>query len=453
MTGPDPDRLLSIASQLVEAAKPGESVEVAVSHSRSNSVRVYEGSLESYTRADNEGIGVRVITEQRQGFASAGTLEGATVAQLLEDARDNARFTEADPNAGVAEPDGVSAASVELWRAGVGATTEAERIDTAVELERRVMAVDGVTGIRVATYSDGEGAVALASTSGIRSSSIASSVSIAVQAMAEDGHRTQIAGGFDVGREPAELDLDRAINRAAERATGMVGAAQPATATVDLVLDPDAAATLVGLAAGTLTGDRVLRGRSPFADRVGEAIAAPKLSVADDPTDPRSLGADSHDGEGLATRCNQLIDSGLLRGFLYDSYFGRQAQVGSTGSAVRAARGLPNPGLQALNIAGGPDGSLDDIIESTELGVFVYSFAGLHSGVNAISGDLSVGVEGRMIRNGSLAEPIAEATVASTLQRLLLDIKKVGSNPEALPSGTIAPALLIGEVALSGSSG
>ncbi len=452
MTALDPDHLAAIAAGVVERAVGSEHVEVAVSHSRSTSCRVYGGALESFTRAENQGIGVRVVVEGRQGFASAGTLDPAVVHQLLDDARQNARFTESDPFAGVAEPDGVEAVAVDLWRPGVSKVTETERIATALELEKSVVAYDGITGVRTATYGDSEGAVALASTSGITAKTLASSASLGVAALAADGERTQTAYGFDAAREPADLDIGRAIKRAAERALAMRGASKPQSATVDLVLDPDLAATVIGVAAGTLTGDRVLRGRSPFADRLGEQVAAESLSFVDDPTNPDSLGADSHDGEGLATRRIDLVSGGRLEAFLHDSYTGRRSESGSTGSAVRAARGLPHPGVQALNVAPGDGGSLEDLIAGVELGVFAFSLAGLHSGVNPISGDLSVGVEGRMIRNGSLAEPISGATVASTIQRLLLDIKSIGSTPTALPSGTIVPPMVIGGVALSGSS-
>ena len=233
----------------------------------------------------------------------------------------------------------------------------------------------------------------------------------------------------------------------------MIGATKPATATVDLVLDPHLAATVLGLVSGTLTGDRVLKGRSPFVGRVGQQVGAAQLSLVDDATDPDSLGADSHDGEGLATRRVPLIVDGVLQGFLHDSYTGRRSGAGSTGSAVRGIRGLPAPGLHALFVAPGSAGALEELIAKTELGVLVFSLAGLHSGVNPVSGDFSVGVEGRMIRHGALAEPISECTVGSTLQRLLLDVSAIGSDLVHLPSGVSTPSIVISGVTLSGASG
>lgn len=449
----EPESLLAIARSLVERAESGEQLEVAVSESESTSVRVYEGAVESFTSARNRGVGIRVIRDGREGFASAGSLDPDVLAQTLADARDNAGFAEADEHAGIAEPDGVAAVDIDLWRDSVLDIDAGTKIATALDLESRVKAADPrISGVRTATFGDSAGAYALVSTAGIEAGRRSTSVSASVQALAPDGERTQIGGAGDAARELAGLDLDGVVDRAVSQTLDLLGATKPATATVSLVLDPRQAATVLGLVAGTLTGDRVLKGRSLFIGREGEQIASPLLSIVDDPTDPLSLGADSHDGEGLACRRNPLVTDGVLDGFLHDAYTGRRTGVGSTGSAVRSIRGLPSPGVQALAVAAGGSGDLDALIKGVDLGVLVFGLAGLHSGVNPVSGDFSVGVEGRMIRNGELAEPISECTVSSTLQRLLLGITAVGSDVEHLPSGVTAPGLVIGDVMLSGQN-
>ncbi|MEL6983674.1 MAG: TldD/PmbA family protein, partial [Actinomycetota bacterium] len=416
------------------------------------SIRAYGGEVESLTTAETHAIGVRVLVDGREGFASAGTLDDDVVDAMLDEARDNARFAEADPHVGIATPDGVAPIEIDLWRDGVGQTPNQNKIELALELERRVTSADArITGVRVAGYGDSSGSFALASTSGIRAATRATSASASVQALARDGERTQTGYAWDGAREPSELDLDRVVERAVSHSVDLLGSTQPKTSTVDLVLDPHLAATVLGLIAGTLTGDRVLKGRSPFVDRVGESVAAPVLTFLDDPTDPRSLGADSHDGEGLACRAVPLITDGVLDGFLHDSYTGRRSGEGSTGSAIRGTRGLPSPGLHALTVRPG-EGTLEELIAGVDHGLLVFSLAGLHSGVNPVSGDFSVGVEGRMIRNGQLAEPINECTIASTLQRLLLDVRAVGGVVDHLPSGVSTPPVVIGGVALSGAA-
>lgn len=448
-----PDDLLAIASRLVDKAEGDEQMEVACSHGVSTNVRVYDGAVESLTQAEDQGIGVRILRDGREGFASAGTLDPDVVDRLLIDARDNASFAEVDPDAGIAEADGIDAVEVDLWREGIFNHSVQDKIDLAIELERRVKTADArITGVRTATYGDGASAFALASTNGIRASTRGTSAGVGVQALADDGGQAQTGYAGDGAREPADIDLDGVVERAVSHAVDLLGSTKPASRKVNLVLDPRLSATVLSVISGTLSGGRVIKGRTPFADRVGETIAHPSLSFVDDPTDPESLGADSHDGEGLACRRVPLVEDGVLKGYYWDSYTGRRGGTGSTGSAQRGARGLPGPGIHALSVQNGTGGSLDELIAGVDDGVFVFSLAGLHSGVNAVSGDLSLGVEGRIIRNGELAEPIGEATVGSTLQRLLLDIEAIGSDREHLSNGVSTPSLVIGDVMLSGAA-
>ena len=446
-----PEQLLDVAQKLVSEAQAGEEIEVACAAGQSTTVRVYEGDVESFTTATSAGVGVRVIRDGREGFASAGSLDPHVLAAVLEDARDNANFAEADEWAGVAQPDGVVAQEVDVWREDLADVTAQQKIEIALDVERRLRNSDPrITGVRTAAYGDSADAFALASTSGITATTRSTGSSLSIQALAVDGERTQTGYAWDAARHPSDLDTDFVVERARSQTVDLLGASKPPSAKVSLVLEPRLAATIVGLVAGTLAGDRVLKGRSPFVGRVGERIAADALSFADDPTDLGSLGADSHDGEGLACRRNQLVTNGVLDGFYYDAYNARRAGVSSTGSATRGTRGLPSPGVLALSIAAGSGGSLADLIGQTQLGVMVFSLAGLHSGVNAVSGDFSVGVEGRMIRNGELAEPISECTVASTLQRMLLDITAVGSDATYLPSAFLPQLWLFGMSASPG---
>jgi PmbA protein len=158
-----------------------------------------------------------------------------------------------------------------------------------------------------------------------------------------------------------------------------------------------------------------------------------------------------YDAEGLACRRNVLIERGELKGFVYDTVSARRAGTVSTGSAVRGGiAGSPSAGCRALQLA---PGEVDqaEILRRVGNGVFVESLIGVHSGVNPVSGDFSVGVTGLMIRDGQLAEPVREITVASTLQRMLLDVVHVGSDLEWLPGPAAGQSVAIDNIAISGT--
>ncbi len=445
------DELLSIADSLVESALPGEHVEVVLSRATSTVVKVYGGEVESLTSADSSGAGVRVVRDGRLGFAHCGSLERSVLAATLAEARDNCAFSAPDEFNRLADPDGVDVVPRDAWSAAVVDRAVDAKIDTALDLERRTVGLDPrVTSARSTAYGDAWGESVIVSTTGIRGSDRGASCSVSTQPLAVDGAETQIGFGHDAGRVPELLDLDRVAEEAVERSTRLLGAMKPASGRLTIVLEPRLSLTLLGIVSGMLAGDVVVKGRSPFADRVGESVAAPALHLVDDPTRPESLGAEEVDGEGLACRRNDLIVDGVLSGFLRDTYTGLRTGLGSTASAVRGARSLPGVGAQVLVMRPGTR-SLADLISDVEVGLFVNSFSGLHSGVNAVSGDFSVGADGLMIRGGSLAEPVRELTVASTIQRLLLDIEEVGGDLEWLPSGHAAASLVIPDVAVSGA--
>ena len=189
--------------------------------------------------------------------------------------------------------------------------------------------------------------------------------------------------------------------------------------------------------------------RSLFADRLGEPVASTRLSLTDDPTDAAAFGAGPFDGEGLATRRNELIGAGVLQRFLHNSYTARRVGTASTGSAVRGYASVPGVGAMALAVAPGDCGAAE-LVAGIEDGVLVQEVSGLHSGVNLVSGDFSTGAEGLRIRNGELAEPIREFTVASTLQRMLLDVVAVGSDLTRLPMTAAGVTLVVADVTVSG---
>lgn len=470
------DDLFVLAERIVASAEGDEQIEVVLGRGASTTVRVYRGEVESLTSADGSGAGVRVIRDGRVGFAHCGTIDENVLAETLADARDNLRFAEPDEHNVLARPDGVAAVPQDTWSPQVLALPTDSKIAFALDLEDRVLNGDPrIVNARSTIFSDGWGESVIVSTAGIRVAERSSSVSMGTQPLSESDGETQIGFGHGVWADPADIDVAKVAAEAVERAVRLLGASKPASSRMPIVLEPRLAMTLMGIVSGMLSGDTVSRGRSPFADRLGELVASPLLTLIDDPTRSASLGAAEYDGEGLACRPNPLIVDGVIDRFLYDTYTAHRVGTTSTASAVRGTRSMPGVGAQLLvmgspessdaSAKGSTDGTTDSVdvdARNTELrdhmigqvgsGLYVNSFAGLHSGVNAVSGDFSVGADGLMLRNGELAEPVRELTVASTIQRLLQNIVTVGSDFEWLASGDGAVSLVIDDVSISGTN-
>lgn len=444
--------LLALARGLVERSTPGEELEVVLARSGSMTVKAYGASVESLSSAESFGVGIRVISNHQVGFAHAGSFDPQVLDETLAAARENATFAEPDDANVLARPDGVQAVpQPQAFSDAMFEMSTDDKVAMALDLEARTLARDPrVTSVRTATYGESWGESVLVSTTGMAVGGRSSHCSVGVQPLASADGDTQIGYGYDVGRDPRLLDIDHAASEAVERSTRLLGARQAKTARLPIVLEPRLAATLMGIVGGLCNGEALIKGRTPFAGRVGELVASPLVHLIDDPTDPESYGAEEYDGEGLACRVNELVVDGVLRQFLHNTFTAAKASAVSTASAVRGARSLPGVGAMALRLRPG-SGDLDDLCRQVGDGLLVNSFAGLHSGVNPISGDFSVGADGLVIRGGAIAEPVREITLASTLQRMLADVIAVGDDVERLPSGASMPSIVIADMTLSGA--
>jgi PmbA protein len=444
--------LIDIARDIAQRAKPGEQVEVYVARSRETDIRIYEGEIESLSSAESSGIGVRVIDKGRQGFAYVGALDATVGAEALEEARDNASFSSEDEHLGLASPDGYPAVELDLWDGELESIPTKDKIELAIDLEKRVRSGDArIRQVVSSDYGDGLTEYAIATSLGIEVATRRSGAYISADAVAGEGDDTQTGAGYSVGRGFRDLEVTKAADDAVDRATRLLGATKPKSALVTVVLDRRVTATLLSVLAGTLSGEEVSKGRSLFANRIGEDVAVPSITLVDDPTNPLAYGASRFDAEGLACRPNRLIDNGKLTGFLYDSYSARRAGTSSTASAVRGGfKSTPGVGARALSLLTG-ELDQDEIVALVGNGIFVQGVSGVHSGVNRVSGDFSVGAEGLVIRDGALAEPIREITIASSIQRMLQHVLAIGRDIEWLPSVSAGVSLAIDEISMSGA--
>jgi PmbA protein len=448
--------LLQVARSIVARAGHGESIEAYVSSGTETEVLSYEGEVESLTSATSAGVGVRVLVDgpdgARVGFASAGSLSAAVIDAVLADARDNARFATPDESVVLATPDGVGVTVLDLEDQRLSSTPTSRKIELAVELERATRDADArIRQVDQAGYGDAIVESAIASTTGIESSARRSIAWIAISAIAEESDQTQTGHASRVARASEDLDVAEAASEAVLRATRMLGAVKPASGRCAVVFDPRVTATLLSVVSSALSGESLTKGRSFFADRLGETVAAPDFTLVDDPTDPRHFSASQVDGEGLACRRNVLIDRGVLQGFVFDAISAKRAGASSTGSAIRGGySGTPTAGCRALLLEPGTRDE-DEILALVGDGIYVQSISGVHSGVNPISGDFSVGAEGMRISSGVFDQPLREMTIASTLQRLLQDVIAIGSNVEWLPGLAAGQTLAVGDISMSGA--
>jgi PmbA protein len=417
-------------------------------------IRVHDGGVESLSTATERGVGVRTWIGQRVGFAFGTDLTAGGVEEVARRAAEAARIADEDEFAAPPQAAG-DPPRIEGLRDPSRAEWPTERaVELALEVERAARAEDPrVVGVEQAVYFDSDERVSIAGSSGIAGEFEVSGAYAYLQALAEGESGRETGLGFGIARGPGGLEPRSIGAESARRATAMIGAVKPASRACPIVLDPTVAASFVGLLGGAIGADAVQRGRSPLAGRLGEKVAGEAFVLHDDGLDPQGLDSSPFDGEGVPRRRTELIGGGELRTFLYDSYTARRGDARSTGNAGRSGyRTLP--GVSASNLVVAPgELELDGLLGSAGEGVFVTDVAGLHSGVNPVTGVFSVGASGRAIRGGELGEPLREFTIASDLISMLRAVREAGAGPRWVPFGgsVSTPPLLIGEMTVAGA--
>ncbi|HEY1275076.1 MAG TPA: TldD/PmbA family protein [Thermoleophilaceae bacterium] len=418
----------------------------------SRNVRVYDGEVESLSDAGGRGVGVRAFVGERSGYAYGTDLSEAGVAAIARAAVESAAVADPDEYGGLPEESG-AAETNGLQSAELAAWSTERKVDLALAIEREARAREGVTQVENAVYSDAEGAVAIANSRGFEAGYEATQAWAYASAFAGEGADLMTGLGVGLGRDPAALDPEAIGGEAAERALALVGARQPESRRCPVVLDAFVAASFVGFIGSMLSADAVQRGRSLFADREGDEVADPHFALVDDHTDAGGPSSAPFDGEGSPARRTPLIEGGRLLTFLFDVRTARKAGRATTGNAGRGSyRSPPAVGTSNLIVAAGEEG-FEALVARAGDGLLVTDVAGLHSGVNPVSGTFSVGASGRLIRDGELAEPVRELTIASDLVSMLKSVRAVGSEARWVPFGGSVKAapILIGEMSVSGS--
>ena len=409
--------------------------------------------MEALTDAITRGVGVRVWAEDGggAGYAYGVDLAPAGIEALARAALDAARVVDPDPHGRL--PDELGATPLAgLASPRLAAWSTDRKVELALQVERAACARAGITQVEDTVYADAETEVALANSRGFAASFARTAAWCYASAFAGEGSELMTGLGVGIERDPDGLDPERIGDEAASRALALVGARQPRSRRCPVLLDTFVAAAVVGIVGGMLSGEAVQRGRSPFADREGTDVASSAITLADDGTDPEGLASAPFDGEGSPRRRTALVERGRLLTFLWDARAARRAGRASTGSAGRGSyRTPPSLGASNLVLETGHD-DLDGLLARMGDGVYVTDVTGLHSGVNPVSGTFSVGATGLLVRDGGLAEPVREITIAGDLLLMLSEAAAVGAEARWVPFGgsVRAAPLLLGELAVSG---
>ena len=450
------DGLVELGRSVVERAiGSGARVAEAVVQSGSHlSVKVRMGEPELVEEAGSRALGLRVMVGQRVASTYTSDLSEAGQSTMIEDALELARLSEADEFAGPPDPSDLSSASqwadLDTFDDSVRAISADEALDRALRGERAAFDFDSrISNSEGASFTRARGVSALVTSGGFTGSDYGTYASIVVNPVADDeGGKKRSGYHWSASRHYSDLESSEEVGEeAARRTIAQLGATKLPTQELPVVFDKDAARSILGLFAGCVLGGAIWRKSSYLVGRVGSRVASELVHIVDDPLMPRAPGSRAFDGEGLLSRRNLVVESGVLKSYLMDTYSARKLGLKSTGSASRSPSGGIAPSSSNLILEASTQ-SRDELIADTKHGLYVTGMMGF--GFNAVTGDFSRGASGFLIENGKLGHPVSEVTISLNLDQLLQRIDAVADDLDQR-TAVASPTFRVSSMTLAGS--
>jgi PmbA protein len=445
--------LRDLAADVVARAKKGgaTAAEAVVREGSEFSTVVRMGEVETLKESGSRAIGLRVFLGQRTASTYSSDFSEDGLDRLVNGALDLARVTSEDVFAGIPEPDqlGSLPGDLKLYYDDVYSLPPEERIDYARRAERAALDADPLMkNSDGGSFDAATGHKVLANSHGFMGDYRRSYCSISAAPIAQDERgNMQRDYWFSLARTISKLESPESVGReAARRTLRRLGARKIASTQVPIALDPIVAGSVVDNIFDAANGDAIYRQSSFLANKLGEKVAAGNITVIDDGTMPGGFGTEPFDGEGVPTRRTVVIEKGILKSYLLNTYTAKKLGMKTTGNASRGLAGTPGIGSGNFFLEKG-ERTPQQIIGNIKQGLYVFQFLGF--GVNMVTGDFSRGASGLWIENGEFAYPVEEVTVAGNLKDMLHNISEIGNDLEF--RGSVAsPTLRIDGMMVAG---
>lgn len=410
---------------LAIAAKRGVAAEAFLLYERELGLEVSRGEVQSLKQAEQAGMGVRVIKHGRVGFAFTSDLSARMVCDTVDHAVAIADYTSADQYNVLPRGD-YTYPVLDTFDKAIAAATVEEKIDLARQAEDFARAHDKrVTVVERSAYDDNEFVCVIMNTEGVCATGRGNYCGLHIYLVAEEAGDAQTGFAAMSSNHLSDLSPQGLGIEAAARAGRSLGAKTIASAHLPCIMEPVVTARFLSVLAQLVDAGAVQKNKSMLAAKLGQKVAAPVVNLVDDGLNPAGISF-PFDAEGVPSNRKKIIENGILKSYLYDTYTAAKDGVQSTGNAQRASfRALPGVGTTNFIISG--PNRPEALVSDVEQGLYITDVMGMHT-ANPVSGDFSVGAAGIMIEGGRLTFPVRGITIAGNLGQLLQDVDAVGSD-------------------------
>jgi PmbA protein len=448
--------LEQLAADIVERARKGGATdaECTISEGDEFSANVRMREVESLKEAGSRAAGVRVLVGRRTGSSYTSDLSPEGIETMVRAALELAKITSEDPHAGLPEPEdlgsvrGEQGGDLRLYDDAIAKMETEWKLAQAKQAEEIALAADPrIQNSEGSSFDSYLGRRVFANSRGFLGSYRTSSCGLSVVPVAKQNGSMERDYWHSAARAASGLESPEEVGRrAAQRALRRLNPRKAPTQKAPVIFEPRTARSLLGDLFDAVNGSSIYRHASFLAGKLGERIASEKLIVIDDATMPGLFGSSPFDDEGVAARRTVVVDRGVLKSYLLNTYSARKLGLKTTGNAARGITG--NAGVGPGNFfAEAGDREPNQIIAGIRNGLYVTELIG--QSANTVTGDYSCGAAGLWIENGELAYAVSGITIAGNLKQMLLDVEQIGSDLDFRGS-IAAPTILIGEMTISG---
>jgi PmbA protein len=440
------------ADVVSRAMKAGATAaEAVISEGTEFSTAVRMGQVETLKEAGSRALGLRFFDGRRSASTYSSDLTESGIQRLIDGARDLSRVTSEDPYAGIPEPSQLGSISgdLKLYYEDVFSLPPEERIDYARRAERAALETDPrMKNSDGGAFEATLGHKVLANSHGFLGEFRRSYCFMMAAPIAQDENGAmQRDAWYSLARTIGKLESPESVGKkAAQRTLRRLGARKIASTQASIVLDPDVASSIMDNIFEAVEGDAIYRHSSFLTGKLGEKVAAGNITVISDGTLPGGFGTTPFDSEGVPTQRTPVIENGVLKSYLLNTYTAKKLGLKTTGNAARSLAGNPGIGSGNFYLQKG-ERTPQEIIAGVKRGLYVVQFLGF--GVNMVTGDFSRGASGLWIENGEIAYPVEEVTVAGNLKDMLNNISEIGNDLEFRGS-TASPTLRIEGMMIAG---
>ena len=407
------------------------------------SIKIYQGKIENFSNNQNQGISFRGMVDGKMGYSYSESMEDEDIDFLINEVIENASCIESLDKQFIYGEKANYTDTITYSSAIENLDIDLVK-DFLIKMEEYALSIDErVKKVNFCSFAMGSGEKIIKNSKGLELHSKENICYTYISVIAEENGIVKTGSHFQLGRDFSKFDYKELSEVAVKRALNKFGTIALTEVPKTCVIENLAFSSLLGAMSNIFSAETVQKNISKLKGKLNESVASSIVTLVDDPFLKDGLANSSFDDEGVPTSYKEIIQDGVLKTYLYNLKTAYKDGVSSTGNGVKGSY-KGTVGISSFNLYIKPsDKSFDKVIENINEGVFITDFAGLHSGLNTISGDFSLAGEGFYIKDGKIDRPLNQITISGNFFELLKNIKDIANDIKFSFSSVGSPSIMV----------